>query len=999
MYTALKLFLLIISLFLYGISFAGDDMPLNKLDIKVDLEGRKITGTSRISLPAEQHTVDVALSGLKVIAASINDRPLVIGPGVAMITFRPEKADEVLVIEYEAEFRASAGTVNSKNPGVVEGNLISPEGIVLIDGWYPSMDGLSLFSLTTVLPRELEAVSEAEEILIRDKTETNREFSFVFPHPVRNISLIAGRYLIWKDTFNETEVFAYFLPEDKGLAKTYIEYAGKYLEMYEKLLGRYPFKRFSIVENILPTGYAMPTFTLLGQDVVRLPFIVETSLGHEILHQWFGCLVYIDYESGNWSEGLTTYLADHMYRELKGTGWDYRKQALISFQSYVTPENDFPLKSFTGRTGRVSAAIGYNKSAMVFHMLKNQVGEEAFYRSLGLFIKKNKFRSASWSDIKDAFESVSGENLDWFFSQWLERKGMLEIGLLNLEMKYTGSKALVRFELRQGPETYKLSIPVLLKLRNGEIRKNFVIDEKSTFVEIETEELPLELVIDDNYDLFRRLSDKEFPPVISRLLGDKKKIIVIPRGRSEEYASLVDYFKKEGFMDKKEEEIKYDDIKSSSFVVPDSETGMVKRLFGEIENQEGDFHVSVKNNPLNNRGVIAVLDSVSTDDMTGYVRRIPHYGGYSIVAFRNGKNILKSVDSSERGIRLKTGKEVFGIEIPRILSISDIIKKVSGRQIIYIGESHNRFEHHRAQIEVIRELYEANKNIAIGMEMFQKPFQQAIDDYIAGLINQELFLKKTEYFKHWGFDYNLYREILLFARANKIPVIALNISKEIVSKVAKEGVHALTGEELQEVPEEIDLSNRGYRARLGEIFKMHGNSSDRNFDFFYEAQVLWDESMAHNLDEFIRKNPERQVIVIAGAGHIAFGSGIPGRAFRLNNIEYSIILNDGAVERDAADFILFPSAVNAPESPELMVVLSEEEGKVKIVGFARDSVSQTAGLKIDDVILSLDDTKIGSVDDIRIFLLDQRKGDEITVKVSRKRFLFGSAVMEFKVTL
>ncbi len=999
MYTALKFSLLMLSLFLYGISFAGEDIPLNKIDIQVDLEGHKITGTSRISLPSK-HTANVALSGLKVIAASINDRPLVIGPGITMITFRPETADEVLMIEYEAEFRASVGTYNSKNPGVVEGNLINPDGVVLIDKWYPAIDGLSLFSLTAILPREFEAVSEAEEILIRDKTGTDREFSFVFPHPVRNISLIAGRYLILKDTFNETEIFAYFLPEDKGLAKTYIEYAGKYLNMYEKLLGRYPFKRFSIVENILPTGYAMPTFTLLGRDVVRLPFIVETSLGHEILHQWFGCLVYIDYESGNWSEGLTTYLADHMYRELKGTGWDYRKQALISFQSYVRPENEFPLKSFTGRTGRVSAAIGYNKSAMVFHMLKNQVGEETFYRSLGLFIKKNKFRSASWSDIRDAFESVSGEDLGWFFSQWLEGKGMPKIGLRKLEMKYTGSKASVRFELFQGAETYKLSIPLLLRFRDGWMRRNFVIDEESTVVEIETEELPVELVIDDSYDLLRRLSDKEFPPVISRLLGDKKKIFVIPRGKAGEYAPLADYFKKEGFMDKKEEEIKYDDIKSSSFVVPDAETGWVKRLFGEIESQEGDFRVTVKNNPLNSRGVIAVLDSVSTDDMTGYVRRIPHYGRYSFIAFRNGKNIMKSVDGSDRGIRLKTGKEVLGIDIPRVLSIFDIIKKVSGRQIIYIGESHTRFEHHRTQIEVIRELYKSNKNIAIGMEMFQKPFQQALDDYIAGRTNEKVFLKKTEYFKHWGFDYNLYREILLFARANKIPVIALNISKKIVSKVARAGIDALTEEELQEVPEEIDLSNMEYRKRLKKIFKMHGNSSDRNFDFFYEAQVLWDESMAHNLDEFIRKNPERQVIVIAGAGHITFGSGIPARAFRLNNIEYSIILNDGAVERDIADFILFPSAVNAPESPELMVVLSEEEeGKVKIVGFARDSVSQTAGLKIDDVVLSLDNTKIRSVDDIRIFLLDQRKGDEITVKVSRRRFLFGSAVMEFKVTL
>ena len=87
------------------------------------------------------------------------------------------------------------------------------------------------------------------------------------------------------------------------LVKNYIEHAKRYLKLYERLINKYPYKRFSIVENFLPTGYSMPTYTLLGQEVVRLPFIPETSLGHEILHQWFGNSVYIDYREGELGGG------------------------------------------------------------------------------------------------------------------------------------------------------------------------------------------------------------------------------------------------------------------------------------------------------------------------------------------------------------------------------------------------------------------------------------------------------------------------------------------------------------------------------------------------------------------------------------------------------------------------------------------------------------------------------------------------------------------------
>jgi aminopeptidase N len=83
-------------------------------------------------------------------------------------------------------------------------------------------------------------------------------------------------------------------------------------------IGAYPFSGFSVVASPLPTGFGMPTLTYLGAEVLKLPFIRATSLGHEILHNWWGNGVLVDYASGNWAEGLTTFMADYAYKERIG---------------------------------------------------------------------------------------------------------------------------------------------------------------------------------------------------------------------------------------------------------------------------------------------------------------------------------------------------------------------------------------------------------------------------------------------------------------------------------------------------------------------------------------------------------------------------------------------------------------------------------------------------------------------------------------------------------
>lgn len=995
--STLKYMLIVILLLLLPwVSMAEEGMPYHNLDVSFDVEKSLLKGISRITLSDGRETL-IHTGNLNIISAKLNGNP--IKPDIKKGVFRiKHEKGSILEIWYEAILENGGSLEGITNYGAVSKSVIGKKGIFLTGNWYPAIEGLSYYNLKVTLTEDYEAVSEAEEIKTEIKSGV-REFSFIFPHPVDGISLIASRYKVVKESFRDIDIYAYFFPEDISLASTYLKYTKKYLELYEKLVGKYPYKRFSVVENFLPTGYAMPTFTLLGQDVVRLPFIVETSLGHEILHQWFGNLVYIDYEKGNWAEGLTTYLSDYLYEEQKGRGLEYRKQILIDYESYVTSGNEIPLKNFISRTDPASKAIGYGKGAMVFHMLKKIVGEERFYRSLKDFIEEKRFQKASWADIKRMFEEISGKDLGWFFRQWLNEKGAPVFEIKNLKVKGNGAQWAAAFDIVQKGKSYILDIPVTIKTDRGEIKEVVRVNSEKKSFEIFTGGRPTEIILDEDYDVFRKPSSKEIPPVIARLLGDEKRLIVLPQKDGEVYSGMVGLFKRKGFSVKEEKEVKEEDIKTSSLLVLGSESPIIKRLFGKIEHPSSGFIFMVKENPWNLSRVIAIAHGDSKEEVNAAAKKIFHYGKYSMVAFKEGKNIEKRIDKSERGLRMPLTEPAVGVEVAKILDINEIIKRVSDKKIIYVGESHDRYEHHMVQLEVIKAIYKKNPKIAIGMEMFQRPFQKALDDYTAGKIDEKEFLKSSQYFKRWGFDYNLYRDIIEFAREVKIPVVALNISREIVNKVSTAGLDSLTEEEKREIPENMDLTDEKYKNSLKEVFKKHKGSENRNFDFFYQAQILWDETMAQSIDEFLKKNPAHQMVVLAGAGHMSFGSGIPKRAFRRNGFDYAIILNDTSPERDIADYILFPEQITPPSSPKLMAMLSEKDGRVKIEGFPKDSVSEKAGLKENDIIISLDDTKIGSIDDIKIFLLYKKQGDTVKLRVLRKRFLSGEKELKFVVTL
>src|SRR5262249_34773097 len=165
------------------------------------------------------------------------------------------------------------------------------------------------------------------------------------------------------------KALAFLRKPEQALADRYLDATVQYLDMYRGLLGPYPYSKFALVENFWETGYGMPSFTLLGEQVIRFPFILHSSYPHELLHNWWGNGVFVDLAGGNWCEGLTAYLADHLIAEQRGQGAEHRRAILQRVTDYVTPENDFPLTRFLSRHNAVTEAVGYGKTAMVFNML------------------------------------------------------------------------------------------------------------------------------------------------------------------------------------------------------------------------------------------------------------------------------------------------------------------------------------------------------------------------------------------------------------------------------------------------------------------------------------------------------------------------------------------------------------------------------------------------------------------------------------------------------
>jgi hypothetical protein len=419
--------------------------------------------------------------------------------------------------------------------------LIGPEGVYLAGGtsWYPQfgVDERLGFKLDITLPAGWSSVSQGRRTR-HERREESANDTWLSKTPQEEIYLIAAPFSEYSRASGETTARVFLRQPDEKLANDYLDATVRYLGMYQQLLGPYPYSKFALVENFWETGFGMPSFTLLGSKVIRLPFILNSSYPHEILHNWWGNGVYVDYTGGNWSEGLTAYLADHLIKQQQGRGADYRQQSLQKYTDYAAAQRDFPLREFRGRHSSASEAVGYGKTMMLFHMLRRQLGDKAFIAGLQQFYRKWRFQKASFDDLRTSFEQVSGKSLGSFFEQWVNRSGAPVLKLANSEVRKRGDLYYLTFHLLQTQpgEAYQLQVPLAATLEAEKQAHQSVVTmtKREQQFEIELASRPLRIDIDPEFDLFRKLALAETPPAFTQLFGSNSMLVVLPRAATPE---------------------------------------------------------------------------------------------------------------------------------------------------------------------------------------------------------------------------------------------------------------------------------------------------------------------------------------------------------------------------------------------------------------------------------------------------------------------------------
>ena len=333
--------------------------------------------------------------------------------------------------------------------------------------------------------------------------------------------------------------------------------------------------------------------------------------------------------------------------------------------------------------------------------------------------------------------------------------------------------------------------------------------------------------------------------------------------------------------------------------------------------------------------------------------------------------------------------------------IESLVEDISTARGVFIGESHDRYDQHLSELEIIRRLYERNPNRwAIGVEFIQRPFQPALDAYIAGEIDEREFLRRTEYFDRWGFDFRLYRPIFQFAREHGIPMVALNAPRELSENVGKVGVEGLSAALREQLPRDMDKSDKDYRKRLEKIFKQHAGGPGSNFEHFWEAQLIWDESMAERAAEYLTSHPEKAIVVLAGSGHIEFGSGIPNRVRRrLPAINTAILITADKPQKKShlTDYSLVSKEEVLPPAPKMGLVTERHDG-VRVKEVTAGGPAAIMGIKPNDQVVKIDGEDVKSLGDFRLALLDKKPGDRITMRIHRNNAA-GPEDLTFDLTL
>ncbi len=620
---------------------------------------------------------DLALRLLEVdgkAQGSVAREPADPRPGMARYRVRllPVRGDATVVLSWGGIL--SEAVKKAQDLAFVVGDAsnghISEKGVYLGEGtgWCPLDGSMATFTVTATVP-EGWSVATQGGVPSQESEDGRTVVSFPAGIPCDGLWLQAGKWKVERRTTGGGISIATYLSEgNAGLSGLLLDSVEEYLGLFGKVLGPYPHAKFDIVENFFTTGYGMPTATLLGGDVVQhMGMMAQRSGGrippgyidHELVHCWWGNGVFVDYDSGNWCEALTTYCSNYLRKEWESAeeAAKHRRGVRSRFAARVQPAKDYALRRFTGKTEDFENDIGYGKGSMVFHAVRRAVGDDAFFGALRDVVAAFTGKRASWDSLRLAFEKRSGRNLSALFDQYLDRTGAPVLVLRDCAAAPAGDGWTVSGKVVQQGDPWTLSVPMVVETAGEPVAFTLDISQPEVSFSVRTARIPTRVLLDPDSHCWRGYAEGEVPATLDATLHDPAgaRLLPAPDHHGDAYRALAEMVKEKGLGDSPPDE---DGGAHSLLVLANlgaygamnhvlASVGPPLRVQGttvvaggrRFEGEDVALLASTRkaNDP---RHFVTVYGGISEEALSA-ARRIFFYGGDGVVVFKAGRPVLR----------------------------------------------------------------------------------------------------------------------------------------------------------------------------------------------------------------------------------------------------------------------------------------------------------------------------------------------------------------------
>jgi len=597
----------LLSVVAQGSSLAADPAPRHDIQLVLSVDTGEVRISDRIQV-AQRHSYRFHLAPwLRFDEVKLNGAQVQVqGAGGDYHVDLSQPGDNELVFHLSGNLpsRASGADVSAGMASTGADGVYLPG----YDAWIPHNLAERLeYRLRVTLPSAQPAVATGKLVDESDDGEYYRA-TFEQSQPGEAPSLFAGPYQVRERVSDGLHLRTYFHEELEAQADIYLDAASTYIQRFQREIGEYPYAGFKVVSAPLPVGLGFPGATYIDRRIVPLPFMRTRSLAHEVVHNWWGNAVAVDYAGGNWAEGLTTYMADYGLERDKGEA-AARNMRVKWLRDYAAlpAARDKPVREFRSKQHQASQVIGYNKVAFIFHMLRREIGLQAFDEGIRLFWREHRFGTASWHHLQAAFEQSAARELGWFFRQWLDQAGAprLSLGSHEVEMADGG---------------YRASIEVLQPV-NG---YQFGLD------------------VDPQNDLFRRLQTAETPPILRDITLNPASVVMID-GPGQAFADSGRLLGGR-LMDAEPQFLQSDQLPEPGrplLLITDFERlpAQLKRLQLRVPDDlpDIDHDAAAWTARLANNTSVLVVTAASNAALQALLRPLPHYGGQSYVLFDGGR--------------------------------------------------------------------------------------------------------------------------------------------------------------------------------------------------------------------------------------------------------------------------------------------------------------------------------------------------------------------------